>query len=73
MDLVRRKKLLLTTSTSGDVIIAEVDAKHPEEKNGDFTLSISGQDEIKVYLNGVRIHIDWNSDSNLKSKKPNSP
>ena len=47
--------------------------EHPEEKNGDFTLSISGQDEIKVYLNGVRIHIDWNSDSNLKSKKPNSP
>ena len=33
MDLVRRKKLLLTTSSSGDVIIAEVDAKHPEEKN----------------------------------------
>ena len=47
--------------------------EHPEEKNGDFTLSISGQDEIKVYLNGVRIHIDWNSDSNLKIKKPNSP
>lgn len=36
MDLVRRKKLLLTTSTSGDVIIAEVDAKHPEEKNAYF-------------------------------------
>ncbi len=33
MDLVRRKKLLLTTSSSGDVIIAEVDAKYPEEKN----------------------------------------
>ena len=36
MDLVRRKKLLLTTSTSGDVIIAEVDARHPEEKNAYF-------------------------------------
>ena len=31
---------------------------HPEEKKGDFTVSISGKDEIKVYLNGVRIHID---------------
>ena len=31
---------------------------HPEEKNGDFMVSISGKDEIKVYLNGVRIHID---------------
>ena len=46
---------------------------HPEEKNGDFMVSISGKDEIKVYLNGVRIHIDWKSDSNLKLKKPNSP
>ena len=36
MDLVRRKRLLLTTSTSGDVIIAEVDARHPEEKNAYF-------------------------------------
>ena len=36
MDLVRQKKLLLTTSTSGDVIIAEVDARHPEEKNAYF-------------------------------------
>ncbi len=36
MDLVKRKKLLLTTSTSGDVIIAEVDARHPEEKNAYF-------------------------------------
>jgi hypothetical protein len=31
---------------------------HPEEKKGDFMVSISGKDEIKVYLNGVRIHID---------------
>ena len=31
---------------------------HPQEKNGDFMVSISGKDEIKVYLNGVRIHID---------------
>ena len=31
---------------------------HPEEKNGDLMVSISGKDEIKVYLNGVRIHID---------------
>ncbi len=46
---------------------------HPEEKNGDFMVSISGKDEIKVYLNGVRIHIDWKSDSNLKIKKINSP
>ena len=36
MDLVRRKRLLLTPSTSGDVIIAEVDARHPEEKNAYF-------------------------------------
>ena len=46
---------------------------HPEEKNGDFMVSISGKDEIKVYLNGVRIHIDWKSDSNLKIKKLHSP
>ena len=45
---------------------------HPEEKNGDFMVSIAGKDEIKVYLNGVRIHIDWKSDSNLKIKKPHS-
>ena len=31
---------------------------HPEEKKGDFMVSISGKDVIKVYLNGVRIHID---------------
>ena len=31
---------------------------HPEEKKGEFMVSISGRDEIKVYLNGVRIHID---------------
>ena len=46
---------------------------HPEEKNGDFMVSISGKDEIKVYLNGVRIHIDCKSDSNLKIKKLHSP
>ena len=46
---------------------------HPQEKNGDFMVSISGKDEIKVYLNGVRIHIDWKSDSNLKIKKIYSP
>ena len=46
---------------------------HPEEKNGDFMVSISGRDEIKVYLNGVRIHIDRKSDSNLKIKKLHSP
>lgn len=36
MDLLRKKKLLLTTSSCGDVIIAEVDARHPEEKNAYF-------------------------------------
>jgi len=36
MDLIKRKKLLLTTSSSGDVIVAEVDARHPEEKNAYF-------------------------------------
>ena len=46
---------------------------HPEEKKGEFMVSISGKDDIKVYLNGVRIHIDWKSDSNLKIKKTNSP
>ena len=46
---------------------------HPEEKNGDFMVSISGKDEIKVYLNGVRIHIDGISDPDLKTKKPHSP
>ena len=46
---------------------------HPEEKNGDFMVSISGKDKIKVYLNGVRIHIEWKSDSNLKIKKIHSP
>ena len=43
--------------------------EHPEEKNGDFTLSISGQDEIKVYLNGVRIHIDFISNPKPKPSK----
>ena len=35
---------------------------HPEEKNGEFTVSISAKDDIKVYLNGVRIHVDWKED-----------
>jgi len=34
----------------------------PEEKNGEFTVSISAKDDIKVYLNGVRIHVDWKED-----------
>jgi len=46
---------------------------HPEEKNGDFMLSISGKDEIKVYLNGVRIHINGISNPDLKTKNPDSP
>ena len=46
---------------------------HPEEKNGDFMVSISGKDEIKVYLNGVRIHIDRAYGHDMKPKKPNSP
>jgi len=47
MDLVRRKKLLLTTSSSGDVIIAEVDAKHPEEKNCYFVSEAFVQVNVK--------------------------
>ena len=47
MDLVRRKRLLLTTSTSGDVIIAEVDAKHPEEKNAYFVSEAFVQINVK--------------------------
>ena len=46
---------------------------HPEEKKGDFTVSISGKNDIKVYLNGVRIHIDPAYGHDLKPKKPNSP
>ena len=42
---------------------------HPEEKNGDFMISISGKDEIKVYLNGVRIHIDVISNPKPKPSK----
>ena len=42
---------------------------HPEEKNGDFMVSISGKDEIKVYLNGVRIHIDVISNPKPKPSK----
>ena len=38
---------------------------HPEEKNGEFMLSISGKDVIKVYLNGVRIHVDWKEDGKI--------
>jgi len=36
MNLIKRKKLLLTTSSNGDVIIAEVGERHPEEKNSYF-------------------------------------
>ena len=46
---------------------------HPEEKKGDFMVSISGRDEIKVYLNGVRIHIEWRLDPDLKTPKRHSP
>ena len=46
---------------------------HPEEKNHEFMVSVSGKDEIKVYLNGIRIHIDGISDPDLKTKKPHSP
>ena len=46
---------------------------HPEEKKGEFMVSIHSKDEIKVYLNGVRIHIDGISDPDLKTKKPHSP
>jgi len=42
---------------------------HPEEKKGDFMVSISGKDEIKVYLNGVRIHIDVTSNPKPKPSK----
>jgi len=42
---------------------------HPEEKKGDFMVSISGKDEIKVYLNGVRIHIDVISNPKPKPSK----
>ncbi len=42
---------------------------HPEEKKGDFMVSISGRDEIKVYLNGVRIHIDFTSNPKPKPSK----
>ena len=35
--------------------------------------SISGKNDIKVYLNGVRIHIDRAYGHDLKPKKPNSP
>ena len=42
---------------------------HPEEKKGDFMVSISGKDEIKVYLNGVRIHIDFISNPKPKPSK----
>ena len=35
---------------------------HPEEKNHEFMVTISSKDEIKVYLNGVRIHVDWRRD-----------
>jgi len=42
---------------------------HPEEKKGDFMVSISGRDEIKVYLNGVRIHIDFISNPKPKPSK----
>ena len=45
---------------------------HPEEKKGEFMVSISGRDEIKVYLNGIRIHIDGTSRPDLKTKKPHS-
>ena len=38
---------------------------HPEEKNGEFMVSISGKDKIKVYLNGVRIHVDWKEDGKI--------
>tara|TARA_Y100000589_G_C26656841_1_gene428300 strand:+ start:57 stop:455 length:399 start_codon:yes stop_codon:yes gene_type:complete len=42
---------------------------HPEEKKGDFMVSISGRDEIKLYLNGVRIHIDFISNPKPKPSK----
>ena len=35
---------------------------HPEEKNHEFMVTISSKDETKVYLNGVRIHVDWRKD-----------
>ena len=31
---------------------------HPEEKNGEFMVSIFNGDKIKVYLNGIRIYAD---------------
>ena len=31
---------------------------HPEEKNGEFVVSIFNGDKIKVYLNGIRIYAD---------------
>ena len=38
---------------------------HLEEKNGEFTVSISAKDDIKVDLNGVRIHVDWKEDGKI--------
>ena len=35
---------------------------HPKEKNHEFMVTISSKDEIKVYLNDVRIHVDWRRD-----------
>ena len=46
---------------------------HPEEKNGEFMVSISAKDVIKVYLNGVRIHVDLKTNPDLKTQKPHSP
>ena len=46
---------------------------HTEEKNHEFMVSIRSKDEIKVYLNGVRIHINGISNPDLKTKNPDSP
>lgn len=38
---------------------------HPDEKNHEFMVSIYSKDEIKVYLNGVRIYVDGMLDKKL--------
>ena len=43
------------------------------EKNHEFMVSIKSKNEIKVYLNGVRVHMDGITKPNLKSSSSVSP
>ena len=43
------------------------------EKNHEFMVSIKSKKEIKVYLNGVRVHMDGITKPNLKSSSSVSP